>query len=89
MKLKQVDSRGRIPIGVQFAGRSMTVQLRKDGSVLLVPCVAIPEREQWLFKNKKALELVRTGLEQAAQGQFVDDPPDLDADAERLSEVEE
>jgi hypothetical protein len=82
MKSKQVDSRGRIPIGIQFAGRSMTVQVRKDGSVLLVPCVTIPEREQWLFKNKKALELVKTGLEQAARGEFAANPPDLDADAE-------
>jgi hypothetical protein len=89
VKPKYVDSRGRIPIGLQFAGHSMSVQLRKDGSVLLVPCVTIPEREQWLFKNKKALQLVQTGLEQAARNQFADDPPDLDADAEHLSETED
>jgi hypothetical protein len=28
----------------------------------------IPSTEQWLYKNKKALEIVQRGLKQAARG---------------------
>ena len=30
--------------------------------------VEIPLREQWIFKNPEALDLVRRGLEESAQG---------------------
>lgn len=35
---------------------------------------AIPAKEAWLYKNKKALKSVMEGLEQARKGQLVDGP---------------
>lgn len=34
----------------------------------------IPIREQWLFKNEKALNSVLLGLRQAREGKFVEKP---------------
>ncbi len=49
--------------------------------ILITPTVTIPEREAWLYKNVKALERVRKGLEQARRRRFSELPPDVAADA--------
>ena len=40
------------------------------------------EREAWLHENVLAKGLVKDGLRQAKNGQFSDEPPDLNADVE-------
>jgi len=47
------------------------------GQILLDPQVTIPLSEAWLFNNPIALELVKQGLEDVAQGRVSD--VDLDA----------
>jgi len=37
----------------------------------IVRDVSIPAHEAWLFKNKRAADLVRQGLEDARQGRLV------------------
>ena len=46
--------------------------LAKDGNR-----VSIPAHEAWLYKNKKALDSVRKGLEEARQGKLSKAPEDF------------
>lgn len=63
------DSKGRIALGPLAKGiSSFQVSNDKDGRIILEPFVEIPAREQWLFKNKAALQQVRKGLEDSAIG---------------------
>lgn len=77
---KAVDRRGRVNLGARFAGRHVIV--REDGPtrVLIELAVVVPEREAWLWNNPEALDSVTKGIEQAAKGQFAENPPDLEAD---------
>lgn len=63
------DSKGRITLGALAKGVS-SFQATVDGSgrIVLEPFAEIPAREKWLFDNKAALEAVRLGLEQSAEG---------------------
>jgi hypothetical protein len=79
--IKIADSKGRIMLGSRFAGQMVLIDDSNPEEIVITPAVAIPAREAWLYKNEKALQMVRRGLEQAASGQFSDRAPDLDADA--------
>ena len=64
------DSKGRITLGKLAEGVSSFRAVRQaDGRILLEPFVEIPAREQWLFRNKKALASVKRGLAEAQAGQ--------------------
>lgn len=65
---KQIDSKGRLLLGSEFAGATFLVEAQKDGSLLLRPALTVPVETAWFFKNQKAQELVKAGLEEAAQG---------------------
>lgn len=71
MNVKIVDSKGRVYLGSQFAGRMVIIDDTDPGQIIITPAVAIPAREAWLYENKKALDLVRKGLAQAAAGELV------------------
>ena len=45
----------------------------------IIPAEAVPAREAWLYKNPKALDAVRAGVEEARAGRFAE-APDLKAD---------
>ena len=63
------DAKGRIALGHLAKGiSSFQITHDKDGRIILEPFVEIPAREQWLFKNKVALEQVRKGLQDSAKG---------------------
>ncbi|HVA48336.1 MAG TPA: hypothetical protein VNH11_18360 [Pirellulales bacterium] len=51
--------------------------------------LAIPEREAWLYRNPEAMAAVRRGLEQARNGEFSGNPPDLGADAALVDEADD
>ncbi len=63
------DAKGRIALGSLAKGvSSFHVSNDKEGRIILEPFVEIPAREQWLFKNKAALQQVRKGLGDSAIG---------------------
>jgi hypothetical protein len=65
------DSRKRIALGraLQDLGdASFNVYRDGDGRIILDPQVSIPVSEAWLFRNRKAIDSVRRGLEEAADG---------------------
>ena len=74
---KNVDSKGRIALGGEFANRTAIVQYRGDGEILIRLARVIPEKEAWLYQNERALALVRQGLDEAQRGEFSTKAPDL------------
>jgi hypothetical protein len=89
MITKQVDAKGRVTLGAGFAGSLVIVDDSEPDAIVIRKAVAIPEREAWLYRNPKALAAVRRGLEQARNGEFSGNPPDLIADAALVEEVED
>jgi len=88
---KNVDSKGRIVLGKQFANRTAIVQYMDDGEIVIRLARIIPENEAWLYENEQALNLVRQGLKEAQELDFSSNPPDLEksfAFAAQLSEEE-
>jgi len=85
---KQVDSKGRIVLDKSYAGSTMLVERRDDGTIVLRPAVTVPANEAWLWKNKKALAMVQAGLEQARKRQFVPGP-NLTADAKLIARMKD
>ena len=66
------DSKGRIALGAFAKGvSSFRVHQQKDGKIMLEPYSEIPLREQWLYKNPKALAAVEQGLRESAEGKTV------------------
>ncbi|MCP4656206.1 MAG: hypothetical protein GY856_12405 [bacterium] len=84
-----VDSRGRLTLGPKFANRTVLVREVDDTEVVVTLAAVIPEREAWLFANPQARQLVSTGIEQAAAGQFAETAPDPAADLALLAEAED
>ncbi len=65
------DTRRRIALGRALEDldeASFNVYRDEYGRIILEPQVSIPASEAWLFRNKKALALVRRGLAEAAEG---------------------
>ena len=80
MTTKLVDSKGRLALGNRYAGRMVLIDDSEPDRLIIIPAVAIPDREAWLYRNDEAINLVREGLAQAREGRFADSPADLDAD---------
>jgi hypothetical protein len=87
--IKTADSKGRISLGQRFANRPVIIENISDTEVKVSLARVIPEREMWLYQNPEARETVFRGLEQARAGQFAESPPDLEADAEWVQELED
>lgn len=68
----KTDSKGRIVLGERFKEKQFSVYIRTDGVIQLIPTVTIPEKELWLFKNKKAMNMLKNGLEDAKNGDLVE-----------------
>ena len=85
---KQVDSKGRISLDKSYAGSTMLVEVRDDGTVVLRPAVTIPANEAWLWKNKKALAMVQEGLDDARHGRHAQ-PPNLAAAAKLAAKIKD
>lgn len=65
-----LDSRNRIPLTkvLQNCEAKTFDMYWENDRLILVPLVEIPERETWIYKNKKALASLERGLRDAAQG---------------------
>ncbi|HUS44911.1 MAG TPA: hypothetical protein VM219_02635 [Phycisphaerae bacterium] len=81
MTTKTVDARGRLTLGPRYANRLVIVREHEDGALEVIPAEAVPAREVWLYKNAKALEAVRAGIEEARAGRFAE-APDVKADSD-------
>jgi hypothetical protein len=69
------DGRRRVTLGKALDGldpdAAFAVYRDDLGRIILDPQVSIPASEAWLFRNPKALSMVRRGLEDAASGRTV------------------
>jgi hypothetical protein len=69
------DGRRRVTLGKALDGLdpdSAFAVYRDDlGRIILDPQVSIPAREAWLYRNPKALSMVRRGLEDDANAKTV------------------
>jgi hypothetical protein len=81
--IKSVDSKGRLLLGADFANSTVIVNRVHPTEIVITKARAIPEHELWLLEHPKALRSVLEGLRQAASGEFVENPPDVEADMER------
>lgn len=72
------DSKGRISLGISHAGERYIITQDSEGRFILEKAILIPQRETWLFKNKKAKESVFKGLEQAKKRYLKRNIIDLD-----------
>jgi hypothetical protein len=70
-KYLKPDSKGRIQLGrlAKDIVRYKVIQ-ENDGKIILLPEVALPASEVWLYKNKEALAAVREGFEQSMSGKI-------------------
>jgi hypothetical protein len=68
---RAIDDRNRLTLGELLKG-SKRVRLYKNnrGEVLVQPVVEIPASELWLFQHKEALENVKKGLQDVAEGRI-------------------
>lgn len=89
MEIKATDAKGRVSLGKRFASRSVIVEDISETEVKISLARVIPEREMWLWENPQARDHVLLGLEQAARGEFAEEPPDIDADERFAEQLEE
>jgi hypothetical protein len=66
------DAKKRVILPKELVGEDITYHIYSNslGQILLDPQVTIPASEAWLFNNPKALDLVRQGLVDAAEGKI-------------------
>ncbi|HEY4232555.1 MAG TPA: hypothetical protein VGM76_03960 [Lacipirellulaceae bacterium] len=82
MTTRTLDSKGRLSLGSEFANRLVIVDDSDSTRIVITPATAVPTHEVWLYKNDAALKSVLLGLRQARGSEFVNNPPDVDADCE-------
>ncbi|MBI4963725.1 MAG: hypothetical protein HY913_10665 [Desulfomonile tiedjei] len=87
--IRTADSKGRISLGQRFANKPVIIESISDTEVKVSLARVIPEREMWLFQNPEARELVFSALERLRRGEFAENPPDLEADEELASRLED
>lgn len=88
MAVKTVDSKGRLTLGIQYAGQTVAIDDSDPNCITIEPVVTIPAREAWLYDNDIALNRVREGLKDARQGSFSSSPPDVEADVAWLDDID-
>jgi hypothetical protein len=66
---RTIDERNRLTVGEILKGfKRIRLYQSDSGDVLLQPIVEIPASELWLYQNPEAINDVREGLRDAAQG---------------------
>lgn len=71
----QADSKRRIVLKrVKNPGKAYRIYENSHGQILLDPLVTIPAAEAWLYKNEAALDAVRRGLKDSAEGKLAKKP---------------
>lgn len=89
MTTKTLDSKGRVTLGMPYAGQTVDIDDSDPNCIVIKPVVMIPAQEAWLYRNERALYLVREGLSEASHGVFSSSPPDVEEDMEWLDDIDE
>jgi hypothetical protein len=64
-EIKVVGKSGQISLGKRFAGKTLRLERRRDGSVLLTAVAVVPERQLWTLNEPDRSRIAR-GLTWAA-----------------------
>ena len=70
---KNIDEKGRLTLGREFAGRMVQVE-KTDSGVVVKLYRAVPDHDAWLWENETAKGMVDRGLSQAHEGELTDGP---------------
>jgi len=70
-KIIRPDTKGRINLGKLAAGISGFKITIESQRIILEPLAEIPAHEKWLFENKIALQQVKQGIAETAQGKLI------------------
>ncbi|MBI4677342.1 MAG: hypothetical protein HY748_07140 [Elusimicrobia bacterium] len=71
----QLDSKKRITLKrLKTNSKRYRIYANGAGQIILDPQVSVSASEVWLFENKSALESVRRGLRQSAEGKVKEGP---------------
>jgi hypothetical protein len=89
MTTKTVDNKGRVALGKDFADHPVIIERVGPNEIRVIKARVIPEDEAWLWGNEEAMGMVKRGIEQAKRHEFVDSPPDLDADDDFVDELDD
>lgn len=73
IKTVRLDAKNRISLGelIPEGTTSFRARIQENGEIVLTPMTEMPLRERWLWENKAAMESVRKGLTQAANGETI------------------
>jgi len=69
--LVMLDKQNRVTLGKLLKGISTKLfdaRKEEDGTIVLEPMKAIPEKEMWLYNNPEALASVLRGVKDAEEG---------------------
>ncbi len=83
--VKQIDEKGRITLGKEFAGRQVQINEAATG-IELRYVVTVPLEDAWLWENPEALAAVQEGLVDAAAGRLTRNPKAF-SDGAKLAET--
>jgi hypothetical protein len=76
IEIKVVGKSGQISLGKRFAGKTLRLERRQDGTVLLTAVAMVPENQMWTLEEPHRSRIER-GLAWAAQTE----PRDSDIDS--------
>lgn len=66
---RTIDDRNRLTLGEFMKGsKRVRLYMNERGELFLQPVAEIPASELWLFQNRGAIESVKKGLKDAAEG---------------------
>ena len=66
IEIKVVGKSGQISLGKRFAGKTLRLERRSDGTVLLTAVAMVPESQMWTIEEPHRSRIER-GLEWAAR----------------------
>jgi hypothetical protein len=75
IEIKVVGKSGQISLGKRFAGKTLSLERRTDGTVLLTAVAMVPEHQMWTLQEPHRSRIAR-GLAWAA----ATEPRDTDID---------
>jgi hypothetical protein len=86
---KTADSKGRVTIGKRFANKPVIIEEINETEVKVSLARVIPEREMWLWQNPEARNTVLSAIGRLQNGEFAENPPDIDADEYLAAQLED